>query len=52
MHIRSNVFWLMIVSFILLFLGAFFRNELYEKWLRIGGQEEVVFEKISTKLGE
>ena len=50
-HIRSNVFWLMIVSFILLFLGAFFRNELYEKWLRIGGQEEVVFEKISTKLG-
>ena len=35
-RIRAGLFWLMIGGFVLLLLGVYFKDELYEKWLRSG----------------
>ena len=35
-RIRVWLFWLMIGGFAVLLLGVYFKDELYEKWLRSG----------------
>lgn len=49
-RIRASLFWLMTSGFILLVLGAYFKDELYEKWIRSGGMEDVVYEGIQSRL--
>ena len=49
-HIRATVFWLAIGLFVLLLLGAYFKDELYEKWLRSGGMEDVTFQGLTCAL--
>ena len=49
-QIRACFFWTGIIIFILLFVGAFFRNELYVKWMKSGGREDVTFEGLESGL--
>ena len=51
-RIRAGVFWLLIVGFILLLLGAYFKDELYEKWLKSGGMEDVIYEGLQSELAD
>ena len=48
--IRATVFWPTVGLFILLLLGVYFKGELYEKWLRSGGMEDVTFEGLTSAL--
>lgn len=48
--IRATVFWPTVGLFILLLLGVYFKDELYEKWLRSGGMEDVTFEGLTSAL--
>ena len=49
-RIRATVFWPTVGLFILLLLGVYFKDELYEKWLRSGGMEDVTFEGLTSAL--
>lgn len=49
-RIRAGLFWLMIGGFALLLLGVYFKDELYEKWLRSGGMENVSYEGVQSAL--
>lgn len=49
-QIRASFFWAGIILFILLIFGAFFRNELYMKWMKSGGREDVIFEGLESGL--
>lgn len=49
-RIRVWLFWLMIGGFAVLLLGVYFKDELYEKWLRSGGLEDVAYEGIQSGL--
>ena len=49
-RIRAGLFWLMIGGFVLLLLGVYFKDELYEKWLRSGGMENVSYEGVQSAL--
>ena len=49
-RIREGLFWLMIGGFVLLLLGVYFKDELYEKWLRSGGMENVSYEGVQSAL--
>lgn len=48
--IRAAVFWSVVGLFILLLSGAYFKDELYEKWLRSGGMEDVTFQGLTSAL--
>ena len=43
-RIRAWLFWLLAGGMILLILGAYFKDELYEKWLKSGGMEDITYE--------
>lgn len=49
-RIRASLFWLTVAGIILLLLGAYFKDELYEKWLRSGGMEDVTFQGLTCAL--
>lgn len=49
-RIRASLFWLTVAGIILLLLGAYFKDELYEKWLRSGGMENVSYEGVQSAL--
>lgn len=49
-RIRASLFWLTVAGIILLLLGAYFKDELYEKWLRSGGMENVSNEGVQSAL--
>lgn len=49
-QIRASVFW-MLIGVMVSFIGAaYFKNDLYEWWLRSGGREEVLFEGMESNL--
>lgn len=43
-RIRTWFFWLLAGGMILLLLGVYFKEELYEKWIKSGGMEDVTYE--------
>lgn len=43
-RIRAWLFWLLAGGMILLILEAYFKDELYEKWLKSGGMEDITYE--------
>lgn len=49
-RIRVPIFWLSVICVVLLIFGAYFKDELYEKWLRSGGMEDVTFEGLTSAL--
>ena len=49
-RIRRGLFWLMVGGVVLLALGVYFKEELYEKWMRSGGLEDVTYEGIQSTL--
>lgn len=49
-HVYAVFFWIGIFVFILLITAAYFRNELYSKWLKRGGREDVTFEGLQSNL--
>lgn len=49
-RIRAGMFWLMVVGMVLLVLGAYFKEELYEKWMKSGGWEDVSYAGIQSIL--
>lgn len=49
-RIRAGLFWLLVGGFVLLTLGVYFKDELYETWLKSGGMEDVSYEGIQSGL--
>lgn len=49
-RISRGLFWLMVGGVVLLALGVYFKEELYEKWMRSGGLEDVTYEGIQSTL--
>lgn len=49
-QIRIDVFWGIIVILVMLIGAAYFKDELYEKWLQSNGQEDVSFAGLDSKL--
>ena len=43
-RIRVWLFWILVGGMILLFLGTYYKEKLYEKWLKTGGMEDVIYE--------
>ena len=43
-RIRAELLWLLVGGMILLLLGAYFKVELFEKWLKSGGLQDVSYE--------
>lgn len=43
-RIRAGFFWMLTGVMVLLLLGAYFKDELYGKWLKSGGMEDVTYE--------
>lgn len=48
--IRKNLVWLLIVCLILVSIGCYHHNELYEFWLESGGKEDVTYTGVKTQL--
>lgn len=49
-RIRAGMFWLMVGGIVLLVLRAYFKEELYEKWMKSGGLEDVSYTGIQSTL--
>lgn len=49
-QIRISVFWGIIVILVMLIGAAYFKDELYEKWLRSNGREDVSLAGLDSKL--
>lgn len=46
------LFWSMIVAFVLLIAGMYFREEIYEKWLHGRGREDISYVGAESTLKE
>ena len=49
-RIRAEAFWSAAVCILVLFVGVFFKDELYQKWLRSGGLVDVTIEGMQSGL--
>lgn len=49
-HIRISVFWGIIGVFVALIAIVYFKEAIYDRWLRSGGREEISFAETESKL--
>ncbi len=49
-RIRVSLLWPIIGGIFLLIMGTYFKDELFEKWRKSGGIEDIVYEGVSSNL--
>lgn len=49
-RIRKSMFWGLIGGFIILIGAVYFKDAIYEKWLKSGGWEDISFTEMKSKL--